>query len=107
MKNRTINKTELKYIISNNLNGEVKCGKMNMYRIIDEVFKVISDELAEGNSISITNFGKFEVTNVSEHYGRNAQDPTEVIKIESYNKVGFKAGQELKDKINSNNKKRR
>ena len=41
MNNRNINKTELKYIISNNLNGEVKCGKMDLYKVVDEVFKVI------------------------------------------------------------------
>ena len=96
-----VNKTELKYIIQKKLYNNVKCSKSDLYKIIDSVFNTIEEELVKGNTVTITNFGKFHTTKVSEHYGTHAQDNTLPIKVDSYKKVCFTSGKSLKDKINN------
>lgn len=95
---RIICKGELKYIISNKLNG-IKCNRTDMYKIIDEVFDTIVDEMSKGNDIGIRDFGKFTISEIESFYGRNPQDSTEVIKVNGYKRVNFKAGEGFKDKL--------
>ena len=96
-----INKTELKYIIQKKLYNNVKCSKSDIYKIIDSVFNTIEEELVKGNNVNITNFGKFTVSDVKQHYGLHPQDSTLPIKVDSYKKINFKPGESLKNKINN------
>jgi len=59
----------------------------------------VSQALAEGESVNLPGFGKFEVKERSARTGRNPQTG-ETIQIPAAQVPSFKAGQQLKDAVN-------
>ncbi len=75
----------------------VEC--LNNSNIINLSFDLFKDELAKGEKVSVSGFGVFKISERSAREGRNPQTG-EKIKIAASKSVSFKAGTELKTKIN-------
>lgn len=61
----------------------------------------IADELAKGNNIELRNFGVFEVKVRKSRKGRNPNKPENEVVIPERVVVKFRAGKELKDRVES------
>ena len=60
----------------------------------------VEDTLKDGDKVQLVGFGSFEVRERAGRTGRNPQDGSEIY-IEPSKNVKFKAGKELKDKVNA------
>ncbi len=66
--------------------------------LVNSVFDIITDHLASGESILISNFGTFEVRTRAKRKGINPSTG-ETIEIEEQKTPAFKAGKQLKDRL--------
>ena len=75
-------------------------------RIIDAIFKYLSNSLSEGRNIEIRGLGTFKIKKMSP---RNARNPKtgEQIKIAEKNKVKWKSSKLLNFRINKSEKNER
>ena len=69
-------------------------------RLLNIVIKAINSTLANGESVSLVDFGTFSVQNRQGHSGRNPKTGTK-IQIAAKKVVHFKAGKGLKTIVNS------
>ena len=67
--------------------------------VVDALLEVITEALADGDSVRFTGFGTFSVTERAARTGKNPITG-EVIEIAASKSVSFKAGKSLKDKVN-------
>lgn len=72
--------------------------KVGAREIVDEIFNSISNELANGEEVSIYGFGKFKIKETSERVGRNPQTGEEIT-IPARNKVKFTVAKGLQERI--------
>jgi len=70
------------------------------------LFETIEAELAKGGKVQIIGFGTFEVRERKAREGRNPQDGS-TIKIAASKSPAFKAGKQLKEKVNTKPAKKR
>lgn len=89
-------KSEIIALIAEN----TELSKADVERVYNATFDLFKDELAKGNKISVSGFGTFDISERAEREGRNPQTG-ETIKIAASKSVKFKAGKELKEKVNS------
>lgn len=90
-----MNKKELvQNIVENSL-----LTKKDVDEIVTNVFEEISKALANGESVDVFGFGKFEVTERKERDGINPATK-ERIRIKASKNVKFKPAKSLKDKVN-------
>ena len=68
-------------------------------RALEALVGAISGALANGDRVSIPDFGSFEVRHRNARTGRNPQT-RETIQIAASNNAAFRAGKALKDKLN-------
>lgn len=68
--------------------------------VVGVVLDEITDALVSGDRVQFVGFGTFEVRERAGRTGRNPQDGSEIY-IEPSKNVKFKAGKELKDKVNA------
>lgn len=68
--------------------------------IINTVFKSIADGLTQGEKIEIRGFGSFKVKDRNGRHGRNPKSG-ESIYIESKRVPFFKAGKELRERVDN------
>lgn len=73
--------------------------KADSERAFNGVFELLKDELSKGNKVSVAGFGTFKISERAAREGRNPQTG-ETIKIAASKSVSFKAGSELKEKVN-------
>lgn len=66
--------------------------------IVNLIFGTIKEELSEGKTVEIHNFGKFEVVKKAEREGRNPKTGDKII-IAAKNAVKFKAGKSLSESV--------
>ena len=66
---------------------------------LNALIGAISDALANGDRVSIPDFGSFSVSHRAARQGRNPQTG-ESISIAASNNAAFKAGKALKSKLN-------
>jgi DNA-binding protein HU-beta len=90
----TLSKTALVALVSERAGLTVAQAK----NAVDAVFDTVADTLAEGNRVTITGFGTFEVRNVSARVGVKP-GTTEKISIPASKRVGFKPGTVLKGAV--------
>ena len=88
-------KSEIIALIAEN----TELSKADVERVYNATFDLFNDELAKGNKISVSGFGTFDISERAEREGRNPQTG-ETIKIAASKSVKFKAGKELKEKVN-------
>ena len=74
--------------------------KADVEKVYNATFELIKEELSKGNEMSVAGFGKFKITERAAREGRNPQTG-EIIKIAASKSVKFKAGKELKEKVNN------
>ena len=74
---------------------DVKVTKKAMAEYVDTIFNVIADSVAAGDTVSVSGFGKFEVTERSAREGRNPATG-EAIHIEASKSPKFRASQNFK-----------
>lgn len=90
-----MNKKELvQNIVENSL-----LTKKDVDEIVTNVFEEISKALANGESVDVFGFGKFEVTERGERDGINPATK-ERIRIKASKNVKFRPAKSLKDKVN-------
>lgn len=73
--------------------------KADSERAFNGVFEIVKDELEAGNRVAVTGFGTFRVSERAARMGKNPRTG-EAIKIPASKSVAFKAGTELKAKVN-------
>jgi DNA-binding protein HU-beta len=66
---------------------------------VNAVFDAVSKALTEGDKATLIGFGTFSISERAARQGRNPQTG-ETIQIAASKVVRFKAGKELKDKVN-------
>ena len=66
---------------------------------VDAVLELIGDTLAKGDKVTFIGFGTFEVRERAEREARNPQDRTKTIHVPAKKVPAFKAGKELKAKV--------
>lgn len=89
-------KTEIISALAENIG----LSKAEVEKVYNATFELFKEELAKGNKISVSGFGTFDISERAEREGRNPQTG-ETIKIAASKSVKFKAGKELKEKVNN------
>jgi integration host factor subunit beta len=82
--------------------GASQSGAMSLVRaelIVNAIFDSIESALAKGERTEIRGFGSFEVRNYGQYTGRNPRSGSTVV-VKAKRLPFFKAGKELKDRIN-------
>ena len=81
------------------LNQEVGLSRNECAELLEDVLRAISDCIAEGSTVKITNFGSFSVRHKRTRMGRNPKTGEEV-PISARRVVVFKPAQKLKHRVN-------
>ena len=79
--------------------GQTNVSKADTGRVIDTVFDEIAKTLAGGGDVRLVGFGTFSVSRRKATTGRNPRTG-ESIQIPASKQAKFKAGKELKSKVN-------
>lgn len=91
----TVNKKALAEILAERLDLK----KKDAVEVVDTLLVIVKDELAAGNKVDLSGFGRFEVKVRPARDGFNPQTK-EKIKIPESNALTFKVSKTLKDAIN-------
>ena len=81
------------------LNQEVGLSRNECAELLEDVLRTITDRLAEGTTVKITNFGSFSVRHKGARMGRNPKTGEKVL-ISAHRVVVFKPAQKLKHRVN-------
>lgn len=73
--------------------------KKDAQAVLDAVLDAITASLKKGDSVTITGFGTFRVSQRAARNGVNPRNPGEKIKIPAMKLPAFKAGKSLKDAV--------
>ncbi len=76
-----------------------KLSKTDAAEVLDELVGIITGTLQSGDSVSISGFGTFSISNRAARTGRNPQTGA-TIDIPAARVPKFKAGKALKDAVN-------
>ena len=74
--------------------------KAECYRLVESFFDIVKDELAKGNEVMISGFGKWSVREKGHRRGRNPQTGEDIV-IEARKVVSFHCSQRLRDSLES------
>jgi integration host factor subunit beta len=74
--------------------------------IVTTIFDQITDALAHGGRVELRGFGAFGVKRRNARIGRNPRTGEEV-SVDAKTRLFFKAGKELRDRLNRGGRKRR
>ncbi len=85
--------------IIKNINEKLGFSKKDSTAIVESVFDIIKNSLAQGEKIKISGFGNFVVKEKNSRRGRNPQTGEE-IEISSRRVLNFKASQVLRKALN-------
>lgn len=72
--------------------------KTRVALVYDTIFDLIAEELVQGETVSIPNFGTFSVSQRAARQGRNPQTG-EVLHVAASKSVRFKNSRRLKDEL--------
>lgn len=72
--------------------------KKDVEKVINAFTSIVTDTLVDGDKVTITGFGTFEVVERAARTGRNPQTG-ESIQIQASKSPKFKAGKALKDAV--------
>ena len=88
-------KSEIIEVLAN----ETGLSKVDVEKVYNGTFDLFKKELAKGEKVSVAGFGTFKISKRAARDGRNPQTG-ETIHIKASKSVSFKAGTELKSKVN-------
>ncbi len=91
----TITKRDLVIRLSN----ETGLTQQEVFAVVQGALDAITEELSQGNSVVMRNFGAFQVREVKGKIGRNPKDPGKDVPIPPRAVVKFKPGKEMKEKV--------
>ena len=86
-----MNKSQLINAVAEN----VKLSKVDVKRVVDELFFQMEKKLNEGDKVVLSGFGVFSVTNTAERQGRNPRTG-ESVRIAARRSVRFRSNMEIK-----------
>ena len=66
---------------------------------LDALISTVTRQLTRGESVTITGFGTFKISNRKARTGVNPRNPTQRISIPAMKVPSFKAGKTLKDAV--------
>ncbi|HEX2153362.1 MAG TPA: HU family DNA-binding protein [Acidimicrobiia bacterium] len=90
-----MNKSELVDAVASATNGS----KSEAQASVDAVINAITDALKQGDKVSLTGFGTFEVRDRAARTARNPQTG-DTIQVKASKAPAFKAGKSLKEAVN-------
>lgn len=90
----TIKKLDLARSVQNN----TELSKTDSSKIIDQMFALITDRLASGQNVKLSNFGTFQLIDKAERTGRNPRTNEEVL-IAPRRIVSFKPSSKFKQRV--------
>lgn len=67
--------------------------------VVQKTLDCIAEELADGRTVELRNFGVFEITTRKARKGRNPNKPQDEVIIPERTVIKFKTGKELKEKV--------
>ncbi len=79
--------------------AETNLTQSDVAAVVQKTLDYMADELAEGQNIELRNFGVFEVKIRKSRKGRNPNAPTNEVVIPERVVVKFRAGKELKERV--------
>ena len=85
---------------------EVDLIQSDVAKVVQKTLDYIADELVNGNTIELRNFGVFEIKVRKSRKGRNPNQPQNEVIIPERAVVIFRAGKELKEEVEQLNPKR-
>ena len=85
--------------IIKNLHSSTDFSKERCAELVESVFDLMKDELAEGTPVLISGFGKWSVRDKNPRRGRDPQTGKELI-LDARRVVTFKCARKLKDGLN-------
>jgi integration host factor subunit alpha len=74
--------------------------KKECINIVESVFEIMKTELAKGNTVKISGFGKWTVKAKKKRKGRNPKTGKEMV-IDARKVITFKSSTILRDEVNS------
>jgi nucleoid DNA-binding protein len=80
-------------------NQEAHINQEVVLKIVQKTLDIISDAVAEGETIELRNFGVFEVKIRKARIGRNPNDPENDVPIPPRAVVKFKPGKEMRERV--------
>jgi integration host factor subunit alpha len=80
--------------------SELDMPKKDCVKLVESFFDIIKDELANGNDVMISGFGKWSVKKKKPRVGRNPKTGEEMT-IDARTVVTFKCAENLRSEINS------
>ena len=86
-----MNKSQLINAVAENVN----LSKVDVKRVVDELFFQMEKKLNEGDKVVLSGFGVFSVTNTAERQGRNPRTG-ESVRIAARRSVRFRSNMEIK-----------
>lgn len=96
LRRKIMNKAELIASVAEKSGLNKKAAEEAVKAFIESV----EEALEKGEKVQLIGFGTFEARERKERQGRNPRNPGEVIKIAASKAPVFKAGKELKDRVN-------
>ncbi len=79
-------------------NPKIKISDLN--NIISSIFRHIEDNLIEGNTVEIRNFGRWSLKTLKARYNSRNPKTGEIVFVPKRKKVSFKMSNKLKKEIN-------
>ena len=95
-----MNKTEWIKAVQERAHVNVGVSLNQVENVLNHALEVIQEEVADGHTVNLTGFGKFEAKATKGRFGRNPRTG-EGITIPAGKKVVFKPGAELKGAVKS------
>lgn len=86
-----MNKSQLINAVAENVN----LSKVDVKRVVDELFTQVEKKLDEGDKVVLSGFGVFSVANTAERQGRNPRTG-EAVRIAARRSVRFRSNMEIK-----------
>lgn len=86
-----MNKSQLINAVAENVN----LSKVDVKRVVDELFLQMEKKLDEGDKVVLSGFGVFSVVNTAERQGRNPRTG-ESVRIAARRSVRFRSNMEIK-----------
>ncbi|MBQ2374088.1 MAG: HU family DNA-binding protein [Alistipes sp.] len=86
-----MNKSQLINAVAENVN----LSKVDVKRVVDELFLQMEKKLDEGDKVVLSGFGVFSVANTAERQGRNPRTG-ESVRIAARRSVRFRSNMEIK-----------
>ena len=81
------------------LQTQIGMTKPESRRIVERIFEIMKEILAEGEDLLISGFGKFHVREKKERRGRNPQTK-DILMLRARRVIVFKTSGRLREKVN-------